>query len=235
MANKFPMQENVQLHTTNKAEISRDESIFFNNMMQEVADSKKYTIKYSFDDIDYLNQFKQSAKSKYDQQLIRIVDKLMDLKFSCYNEESLAFQSFAILNGYRIWRDGEQGYIELTINKESSKFIDLMFEGNFQLNEYSNMTSSYSKRALQLIEKELSNSGKATKKLSISLDRFIEMFDVPTSYSQSDIDKNIIQKIKKELSEIYEGFKVDKMYDDRRGKPVVGIIFSWKNRAAKKK
>lgn len=195
--------------------------------MQEVSENRKLSITYSFDDIDYINQYKQGIERQYERDLIKTMNKLMLLRFSHFNDLLEAYESFAIINAYKIYNEKGVGYIKIYVNDKAEKFIELMFSSDFKLNEYSKLSSSYSKRAFQLVEDVISKANYHEKSLDVSLDQFIEIFDVPTSYSQSDIDKNIISKITKELQNYYPSFSIKKIYGDTRGKPVVGFSFSW--------
>lgn len=227
MANKYPMKKNVLLNTVSKEEITNAESRFFNELMENLSNSNNLEMTYSFEEIDYLNQYKQGVQKLYDRELIRIINKLMLFRISRFNESMEAYESFSIIVGYNIFYEKGNGYLKLFFNKEVKDSIKLIFKNEFDLEKYAKFSSSYTRRAFQLISEKIMESDGLAKQLYLDKDEFIDKFDVPTSYSQSDIDKNIINKVVDELSNLYPNFQSDKDYGDTRGKPVVGYIFRW--------
>ncbi|TKK93024.1 replication initiation protein, partial [Enterococcus faecium] len=60
-----------------------------------------------------------------------------------------------------------------------------------------------------------------------SKEDFLELLDIPKSYKQPDIDKRVIKPIRQELTAIFKGLTIKKIYGKGRGKPVIGYQFTF--------
>lgn len=100
----------------------------------------------------------------------------------------------------------------------------------FELAEFSSLSSKYAQTLYRLLKQF-----KKTGYLTISWDKFIEIMDIPTSYSMGDIDKRVINPSIKELSQepslfepnnpIFKKLTYKKIRGTGRGRPVEKIEF----------
>lgn len=93
----------------------------------------------------------------------------------------------------------------------------------WELEEFVNIKSSYSKVAFRLLKQ-----WRTVGKKSYKLDEFRELFDVPKSYKNTHLEQKVLKPIREELPAFFKDFHIQKVYAKKRGKPLVGFIFSWK-------
>lgn len=116
---------------------------------------------------------------------------------------------------------------ELTIAvNEHFKFILNELIKNFtrfELKDFISLQSKYSKTLFRLLKQF-----KTTGILDISLNDFVIKMDIPTSYRIKDITNKIINPSLKELQNYFMNLQCTIKYEQKRGKPVTGYIFTFK-------
>lgn len=102
------------------------------------------------------------------------------------------------------------------INKLDSEFTV------YELKEFTQIRSTYSKIVYRLL-KQWRTIGK--KKYAI--DEFKTLLDTPDYYNPSEIDKNILGPVLRELPSFFNNLKVNKIKANTRGTPVIAYKFTW--------
>lgn len=105
---------------------------------------------------------------------------------------------------------------EYIINKLSAQFT------RYELEEFTNIRSTYAKTAYRLLKQWRIVGSKEFKTAE-----FKTLLDMPTSYKSSEIDRAVIKPIIKELSQYFPGLKCEKIKSRRRGNPVIAYKFTW--------
>lgn len=105
---------------------------------------------------------------------------------------------------------------EYIINKLDSEFTA------YELSEFTQIRSTYAKTVYRLL-KQWRTIGKKEFKIN----DFKALLDTPEYYGPSEIDKNILNPVMRELPKFFKNLKVKKVKANTRGTPVTGYIFTW--------
>ena len=98
-------------------------------------------------------------------------------------------------------------------------FNELSLYTSFDLLEYTNLKSAYSKKIFTLI-KQFEKTGW----VEIKYQEFRELLDIPKSYYPKDIERQILKPVENELSQYFKKFKyIKKMF----GNKINSIKFTW--------
>jgi plasmid replication initiation protein len=89
----------------------------------------------------------------------------------------------------------------------------------FELEEFTELQSSYSKTAYRLL-KQYRKSGYYI----VQIDEFRRLFDVPESYKMGNIDQRIFDRIEDELPKYFKGLKINKLRGKGKRKRYIEYI-----------
>ena len=125
---------------------------------------------------------------------------------------------------FKINGDTPEPYVDIQLFEDALPLLNgLDSLVRYSLQQFNELESSYSKTMFRLL-KQFRTKGFAY----FSKDDFHELLDIPKSYRQSDINKNVIKPIRQELTAIFKGLTIKKKYGKGRGKPVIGYQFTFK-------
>lgn len=198
-------------------------NLFFSivSRMREKGDNK---IIFSFEQLKDLSNYKATANKRFIDDLEETYDKLMDLRFGRRSSDGLQRERFVLFNQFKIDGKADIPYAEIQIHEKARPLLNNLEEWvRYSLQQFNELQSSYAKTMFRLL-KQFRTKGYAY----FSREDFHELLDIPKSYRQSDINKNVISPIKLELSPIFKGLKIRKKYGKGRGKPVIGYEFTFK-------
>lgn len=105
---------------------------------------------------------------------------------------------------------------EYIINKIQANFT------TYELEEFVNLQSTYSKTAYRLLKQ-----WRTVGKKEFKIETFKRMMDMPDYYKPSEIDRLVLKPIMKELPQFFKGLKVKKVKSNKRGNPVLAYEFTW--------
>ena len=111
-----------------------------------------------------------------------------------------------LFNNFEI--DKEEKYLQISINPKFKHILNDITRDftKFELQELTRLKSSYSKTAFRLFKQF-----KHTGYVIFSLEDFKSRFDVPKSYRMTDIDKNVLKPIVKELNNSFADLSINKI------------------------
>jgi len=161
------------------------------------------TITYSFDDLKELSRYKATSIERFVSDLDRTYSKLLALNIA--NDKNGVLTRFVLFNKFVI--DRNQQIVEIQTNSEFEYIINEL-TGNFtkfELEEFTELRSSYSKTAFRLLKQF-----RQTGFWRVSIEDFRELLDIPKTYRMIDIDDRVFKPIVKELSSIFENLKIKK-------------------------
>lgn len=106
---------------------------------------------------------------------------------------------------------------EYVVNKLNAEFT------TYELEEFTQIRSTYAKTVYRLLKQ-----WRTVGKKEFKIDEFKLLLDTPKYYGPSEIDKNVLAPVMRDLPPFFEGLKIKKVKENRRGNPVKSYIFSWK-------
>lgn len=223
MANEI-VKYHHELNTIPLRKFTPIEMNLFFSIVSRMREKGDKTVRFTFDQLKDLSNYKATANVRFVDDLKATYEKILSLHFGRRSESGLSYDMFVMFTEFRINGDVEEPYVDIRIYEKALPLLNNLDEWvRYSLQQFNELQSSYSKTMFRLL-KQFRTKGFAY----FSKEDFHELLDIPKSYQQSDIDKNVIKPIRQELTAIFKGLAIKKKYGKGRGKPVIGYQFSFK-------
>src|SRR5699024_8582385 len=168
--------------------------------------NEQRNLKLSFDDIKQISKYnnEQRKLKRFIKDIEEVYSKIMKINYREENEKKIKY--FMLFNNFEI--DKEEKYLQISINPKLKHILNDITRDftKFELQELTRLKSSYSKTAFRLFKQF-----KHTGYVIFSLEDFKSRFDVPNSYRMTDIDKNVLKPIVKELNNSFADLSINKI------------------------
>jgi len=224
MANEL-IKYHTELNTVPLRKFTATEMNLFFSIISRMKDTDTQVVKFSFEQLRELSDYKATANTRFIDDLERTYDKLMDLRFGRRSTSGLRRERFVLFNTFDINGDCEEPYANIQVHEKALPLLNTLESWvRYSLTEFRDLNSTYSKTMFRLL-KQYRTTGWA----EFSKEDFFELLDIPKSYwnRAGDIDIKILRPIKEELTPLFRGFSIRKKYGRGRGKPVIGYRFTW--------
>jgi len=225
MANEL-VKYHHELNTIPLRKFSSVEMNLFFSIVSRMREKGDKTVRFSFDQLKELSNYKATANTRFIDDLESTYDKLMDLRFGRRSADGLNRERFVMFNEFKIIGKADIPYAEIQIHEKAIPLLNDLDEWvRYSLQQFTELQSSYSKTMFRLL-KQFRTTGYAY----FSKEDFFELLDIPKSYSNkpANIDSRILKPIKEELTPLFRGLTIRKRHGKGRGKPVIGYQFSFK-------
>lgn len=214
----------LELNTIPLRKFSPVEMNLFFSIVSRMRDKGDQTVRFSFDQLKELSNYKPTANRRFIDDIKRTYDHLMDLRFGSQSKSGLSFERFVMFTKFKINGDVDEPYVDVEIYKDALPLLNNLESWvRYALIEFRDLKSSYAKTMFRLLK-----GYRTTGYAYFSKADFDELLDIPKTYRQGDINKKVIKPIKEELTPLFRGLTVRKKYGKGRGKPVIGYSFAWK-------
>lgn len=182
---------------------SKEMDLFF-AICSKMRDKQLETIAFDFEELRELSDYKYTAYDRFIDDIEGVYDKLIQLNIKIGTPTE--FTKFVLFTEYTV--SAEKETVTVQINAKFKDILNNIFGSftKFELEEFTTLRSGYSKSAYRLL-KQFRQSGYYI----VQIDEFRRLFDVPESYQMSDITKNILDRIKNELSDYFKNLKITKL------------------------
>lgn len=223
MANEL-VKYHTELNTIPLRKFSPVEMNLFFSIISRMRDKGEQTVRFSFDQLRDLSDYKATANSRFIDDIYSTYEKILSLRFGNRSANGLNRSMFVMFTQFEIVGDTDEPYVDIKIFEKAIPLLNGLDEWvRYSLKQFNELQSSYSKTMFRLL-KQFRTTGYAY----FSKEDFSELLDIPKSYRESDINKNILKPIKEELTPLFRGLTIKKKYGKGRGKPVIGYQFSFK-------
>lgn len=172
-------------------------------------------------DLNKLRQATGQQEQNYDRFIKKVLktnvkmSQLLSIRDSGNIIEGFSlFPEFSINKTDNILRVQIHPKFSYILNNVKSEFT------RYELKEFTNISSRYTKTLFRQLKQY-----RDTGMYIVNMTTFRQVFDIPDSYRQSDIDRQILKPSIKELSRIFEGLKVEKI---KKGRSVSRLKFTFK-------
>src|SRR6056297_1866961 len=165
---------------------SKEMDLFF-SICSKMRDKGAEKVSFTFNQLKDLSDYKMTATSHFTKDLESTFGKLLKLDYEIKEDEEVV----EVQTSKRL---------EYILNKIINNFT------KFELEEFTELQSSYSKTAYRLL-KQYRRSGY----LVLQIDEFKRLFDVPESYKMGNIDQRILNRIEDELPKYFKNLKIKKI------------------------
>ena len=226
MANEL-VKYHTELNTIPLRKFSPVEMNLFFSIVSRMRDKGEQTVRFSFDQLKDLSDYKATANSRFIDDIYSTYEKILSLRFGNRSANGLNRSMFVMFTQFEIVGDTDEPYVDIKLFEKAIPLLNGLDEWvRYSLKQFNELQSSYSKTMFRLL-KQFRTTGYAY----FSKEDFSELLDIPKSYRESDINKNIFKPIKEELTPLFRGLTIKKKYGQGRGKPVIGYQFSFKAEA----
>jgi len=177
---------------------------FFFAICAKMKNRDNDTLRFSFEDIKTISEYKPTANKRFIKDLENTRNKIMSLSY--IEKDGLNSDMFLLFSRFKISAD--ESYVEVKVNTDFSYILNQLTNEftQFELKEFTNLKSSYAKTMYRLLKQY-----KSTGYYTIKIEDFRKLLGVPRSYRMSDIDKKIFKPIEKELSAYFDLFEIKKI------------------------
>jgi plasmid replication initiation protein len=182
---------------------SKEMDLFF-SICSRMRDKGAERVSFTFDQLKDLSDYKMTATSHFVKDLESTFGKLLKLDYKIKTESGTI--GFVLFPEYEI-KESEE-VVEVQTSKRLEYILNKIIDNftKFELEEFTELRSSYSKTAYRLLKQY-----RRTGYLIMQIDEFKRLFDVPKSYQMSDIDKRILNRIQDELPKYFDNLKIKKI------------------------
>lgn len=224
MANEL-IKYHTELNTIPLMKFTSTEMNLFFSIISRMKDTDIQIVRFSFDQLRELSDYKATANTRFIDDLERTYDKLMDLRFGRRSVSGLRRERFVLFNTFDINGDSEEPYADIQVHEKALPLLNTLESWvRYSLTEFRDLNSTYSKTMFRLL-KQYRTTGWA----EFSKEDFFELLDIPKSYRANlgEVDRTVLKPIKEELTPLFKGLTIRKKYGKGRGKPVIGYRFTW--------
>lgn len=191
------------------------------SLCKKIENTDAQVITISFEEAQSLSNYEKGSIQRFIKDLKSTYNKLLTATWE-YEHEHI-HEIFHLFNSYKI--NKETKTIELTVQKESKHLLKNI-TSNFtkvELEEFSNLTSSYAKNMYRLLKQSETNGY-----LKIEIDNFRSILGIPDTYRMTNISQRVLKPIDNELSPIFNNLQINKVKDKKgRGGKVEFIEFTF--------
>ena len=197
-----------ELNTIPLRKFSPVEMNLFFSIVSRMRDKGDQTVRFSFDQLKELSNYKPTANRRFIDDIKRTYDHLMDLRFGSQSKSGLSFERFVMFTKFKINGDVDEPYVDVEIYKDALPLLNNLESWvRYALIEFRDLKSSYAKTMFRLLK-----GYRTTGYAYFSKADFDELLDIPKTYRQGDINKKVIKPIKEELTPLFRGLTVRKKY-----------------------
>lgn len=184
-----------------------------------MKDKGLQNIRFSFDDLKDLSDYKMTATKAFVGDLEKLYKDMLNLAYRTEDEDTI--QYFVLFNGFKI--DKKNKFVEVSVNPELEYVINgLTTEfSKFELSAFTSIRSTYAKTLFRLLMQY-----RSTGYYVVKIEDFRELLDVPKSYRMSNIDQTILEPSIKELSNYFNDLKVSKI-KAKKGNKIAKLEFAF--------
>ena len=201
-------------------------NLFF-SIVSRMRDKGEQTVRFSFDQLKELSDYKPTANNRFIDDLAETYEKILSLRFGRRSKSGLSIEMFVMFTEFKINGDVDDPYVDIRIYEKAIPLLNNLDEWvRYSLKQFTDLQSSYSKTMFRLL-KQFRTTGYAY----FSKEDFHELLDIPKSYRETHINERVLKPIKEELTPLFRGLTIRKKYGKGRGKPVIGYQFSFKPEA----
>lgn len=202
--NKLSVKYKNELNSIPMRKFNSKEMDLFFSICAKMKNQSTGTVRFSFEDLKELSNYKITAIGHFIKDLDNVYTKMLGLNYREENDKKI--KRFVLFTGFEI--DKEEMYVEISVNPNLEYVLNQLTNEftQFELQEFTSLSSSYSKTMYRLLKQF-----KSTGYYTVKMDDFRDLLDIPDSYRMGNIDQQILNTIKKELAPFFNPFEIRKI------------------------
>ena len=211
------------MNSLNFSKFNKIDMNIFLTLCNRMKDKNTQKISLNFELLRELTNYKKSNSiDQFANDLEKMNEKLM--RVTCKLRTQTETIMFVLFPTFKINRDKQ--LLTVSVNEEFRFILNELVKNftRFDLKEFIELDSKYSKTLYRLLKQY-----RTTGKYEVSIEDFREKMDCPKSYSNKYVMDLVIKPSLKELKEkeYFQNLKCEPKYARKRGKPVIGYIFTF--------
>lgn len=208
------------LNTVTMRKWTAEEMNFFFSIIAKVRDEGTQEIEFNTDEIQLIANFDKRNPKRWVDTMTNTADKISQLTYIERTTEKISvmtlFSRFDIFPKERKVIVQVSPNFDYMVNRISANFT------SYELHEFTQIRSTYAKSVYRLLKQ-----WRTIGKKEFDINEFKRLLDTPEYYGPSEIDKNILKPVSRELTQYFKKLKIKKVKANTRGTPVTGYIFTW--------
>ena len=208
------------LNTVTMRKWTAEEMNFFFSIIAKVRDEGTQEIEFNTDEIQLIANFDKRNPKRWVDTMTNTADKISQLTYIERTTEKISvmtlFSRFDIFPKERKIIVQVSPNFDYMVNRISANFT------SYELHEFTQIRSTYAKSVYRLLKQ-----WRTIGKKEFDINEFKRLLDTPEYYGPSEIDKNILKPVSRELTQYFKKLKIKKVKANTRGTPVTGYIFTW--------
>lgn len=192
---------------------------FFFAIISKIRDLGTEEVELTTDEIKKIISY-DDRENRWVKVLDSIGDKISSLRYIEKSDKKVAyfmiFQRFVIDIDEKTVNLKVSSDFEYIINKLTSHFT------TYELAEFTQIRSTYAKTMYRILKQWRTVGAKEFK-----IQEFKRLLDMPEYYKPSQINKNVLTPIRKELPQYFNNLKIKVIKSNTQGTPVIAYKFTW--------
>lgn len=220
MSNEVVKYQN-ELNSIGFRKFNAVEMDLFFSICAKLKKQNTETIRLSFEQLRELSNYKPTATKRFVTDLENVYNKMLQLTYTTRN--GLDVDKFVLFNGFSIRASEDSPYVEISINPKLESILNEIDNNftRFELEEFTQLKSSYSKTLYRLLKQY-----RSTGIYIVNIEEFRRLLDVPDSYRITNIDQKILTPVKKELSKYFDNLQISKI-KAKKGNKIAQLVFTF--------
>ena len=208
------------LNTVSMRNWSAEEMNFFFTIISKVRDNGTEQLELNTDELKDLAQFADNHRQRWVDTMTNTADKISQLTYIERTTERISIMT--LFQRFDIYPEEQRMTVQVSpnfdyiVNRISVGFT------TYELAEFTQIRSTYAKSVYRLLKQWRTIGRKEFK-----IEDLKRLLDMPDYYGPSEIDKNVLKPVRKELPVYFDNLKIKKVKANTRGTPVTGYIFTW--------
>lgn len=204
---------------------TREQMNFFFAIIAKLRDEGTREVEFDKYGLAELARYTITHNERFEDTMEKLVKNISQIHYIERTKNSLELMN--LFSRFRVdWADDlSEMSVKVKVTEEFEYVVNQLNVEftTYELEEFTQIKSTYAKTMYRLL-KQWRTIGK--KEYSIA--DFKRLLDTPDYYGPSEIDKNVIKPVLRELPQFFKGLKVKKIKSNKRGTPVIAYEFSFK-------
>ena len=219
------------LNTVPMRKWTREQMNFFFAIISKLRDESTREVEFDKHGLAELARYTITHNERFEDTMEKLVKNISQIHYIERYNNSLELMN--LFSRFRVeWNDDlSEMSVKVKVTEEFEYVVNQLnveFTA-YELEEFTQIKSTYAKTMYRLLKQ-----WRTVGKKEYSIADFKRLLDTPDYYGPSEIDKNILKPILKELPQFFVGLKVKKIKSNKRGTPVIAYAFSFKKEKSDK-
>lgn len=223
MANETVKYHN-DLNTVPMRKWTKEEMDFFFSIISKLKEKGTREIEFDKYQLAELARYTVTHNKRFEETMERLVKNISQIHYIERTSNSLELMN--LFSRFKVTWEDDLSDMKLIVKvTEEFNYVINKLQVEFtswELEEFTSIRSTYAKTMYRLLKQ-----WRTVGKIEYKVEMFKQLLDMPKYYTPSEIDKNVLQPILRELSSFFPNLKIKKIKSNKRGTPVIAYEFTF--------